>query len=989
MSYLEQGNEALKNKNYESAAELYIKAIELVPELKNVLQLNFYLLQKRLMDSPALDKLEMVMKKNTTFSNVKLELINNTKKMKIIFKDNNTQLKYSIIMPTWNRINVIDEAIKSVLNQNYHNWELIIVDDHSTDGTVEYLETKYCTYIKKNKIKIFINPNKGVSFARNFGLRKISGDVVTYLDSDNTWSQQYLEEINTKYTLSPEIETVYTAIKVINKDTNKIFIRDVCYDRKSIFKQNFIDLNIFSHRSSLLLKYGLFNTVMNRLVDYELIIRYTRIKEPYYINKALATYIFDKNNNQISHIESYEFNSKVFKELNKLELKKYGLLTKDNYLSIQEKIDINKKKNKQLQWNKKITEVKGRVSIIIPVFNNIDYTEKCIKSIINKTTYNDYEIIIIDNYSTDTTPDLFYDNKYKLPKNVVYIRNDFNYGYSVGNNIGFMHSTGEYILLLNNDTEIITPNWLELFIESLDEENISIVGPKLLFDDNTVQCAGIAFNNINCMPYHIFQGLKSTDSLVSKSRTLQAITGACLFMKSSTYSSVKGFSPEYLNGAEDIDLCLKINEKYDTKVKYDHRIEILHYESKSLGRSIAISYNRQILHKKWLQPLQPRDDIKIYAEDGLIVSEYKKNIHDKDKSTAMYLPVFHELPFKKENIRSIIIFKPSGIGNMIMFTPALEALKKMFINANFTMACFSAESSIISAYVDNIIILKKNERTGAFNKNDLENIIVEDEYQLAIYPQYTGIGSPTQYLKKVIPYHIYSKNIDYENRHEVLHNMDVAYMLGWKGDVPDMVTPLDTTYILDNRVKDGIVVHVGASDSIHMQKKKWPLSKWIELLQILSPQYPIVFVGGANESKDIDFIVGQLDVQNVIRYDGKLTLAQTASVIMKGKMMISTDSGLMHMAAALKKPLVAIFGPTLLSKNSAWGYNIENSHVYSKLACAPCYAEPRKLFECPDAICMKDIASSSVLQTVLKTLNEVEKDFKVNEVEGVVNNEKL
>lgn len=958
MNFLKQGNEAYKKKDYELAATLYTKAAIHLPELKKFLQFNLVLLEKKLNNNSELHKFQTTMKFDNT--NTKTDLIGNKSK-----------LKYSVIMPTWNRRNIIDKAIKSVINQKYKDWELIIVDDHSIDSTLEYLEVNYMKFIKNKKIKLFLNPKKGVSSARNYGLSKITGDIVTYLDSDNMWDKEYLEEINKKYSMSSTIETIYTAVNVINKDNEETFIRDVTYNRKNILNQNFIDLNIFSHRRFLLSKYGQFNTVMSRLVDYEMIIRFTRTKEPFYINKPLATYIFDSNNNQISNFENYEFNSKIFKELNKIELKVHGLQTKDSYLDIEQKIKINTNKNQQIKWIKNNIRVKNRISIIIPAFNNIDYTKKCITSILEKTTYNNYEIVVVDNYSVDVTPDWFFDNKHNLPVHVKYVRNDFNYGYSVGNNIGFINSTGEYVLLLNNDIEIITPNWLELFLESLNEENISIVGPKLLFDDNTVQCAGIAFNNINCMPYHIFQGLKSTDSLVCKSRVLQATTGACLFMKASTFSSVKGFSPKYLNGAEDIDLCLKINKMFGTKVKYDHRIEILHYESKSVGRSIAIEYNRKILQKEWLQPLQPRDDIMIYADDGLIINEYKRNTNDKDMSTAMYLPLFHTLPFKNENINSIIIFKPSGIGNMIMFTPALIALKQMFKNASFTMACFSADAGIVKDYVDDVLILKKNKRTGAFDKHDLEDIIIKDTYQLAIYPQFTSIGKPTEYLKKAIPYHIFTKNIDYENRHEVLHNMDVAYMLGWKKQIPDMLIPVDENYILNNRVVDGIIVHVGASDTVHMQKKKWPSENWIKLFQKLPENYPIVFVGGANETQDIDIIVGQLNRQEIIRYDGKLNLAQTASVIKKGQMMISTDSGLMHMAAALKKPLVAIFGPTLLSKNSAWGEDYNKHHISSKVECAPCYADPKKLFECPDPICMKDIMVEEVVERILKTLKEI------------------
>ncbi len=896
-------------------------------------------------------------------------------------KEEKKEIFFSIIMPTYNRKNLIDIAIESVVNQTYTQWELLITDDHSNDGTVEYLNDQYKSLIDKNKIKVFINDEKGVCSARNRSLAEVHGNVVAYLDSDNFWERNYLEKLNSVYKYNDSLDCVYTAIRVIDRNQNKDFVRAVPYNRKELLAQNYIDMNIFSHKSNLITKHGPFNTTMNRLVDYELIVRYTRHNQPYFLNEVLASYIFDKSNNQISDIDSYEINTNIFKELNKLEMKLLGLNPKDNYLSIAEKVDINKIKNDTLPWDIEREKVANRVSIIIPVYNNIELTIKCIESIINKTIYDDYEIVVVDNYSTDTTADVFHKLlELHSENNIKYVQNNFNYGYSVGNNIGFFHSTGEYILLLNNDMEVLTHGWLNQFVNTLNSDDISIVGPKLLYPDETVQCAGIAFNNVNCMPYHIFQHRKRTDPVINKERVLNATTGACMFMRANEYQSVGGLSPEYLNGGEDVDLCFKIYEAFGKKVKYIPTVELIHHESKSEGRSIAIEYNREILYEKWLKKVQPRDDMLIFAKEGLIIDEYKKNKHDKNNHTAIYLPrMMDKLPFflksaeGKKTITSIIVFKPSGIGNMIMFTPALTAIKEMYTNAKITVACYAADSKIIEDAVDDVIILKKDPVTGAFNPDDLEEIIKkEDEYQVAVYPQFTNFGRPTKYLRSIISYHITFSPVDYTVKHEVLHNMDVAYKLGWDKVTPDMWTPVDENFKVKKRVKDAIVVHVGASDTVHMQKKKWPEEKWVKLLNALPKDEKIVFVGGENETKDIDRVISELNPDRKIkRYDGKLNIKETASVINAGKMMISTDSGLMHMAAALKKPLIAIFGPTLLSKNSAWGEGFPKYHIASTVECAPCYADPKKLFECPDAICMKEIEADVVLDAVNKILEEI------------------
>lgn len=231
----------------------------------------------------------------------------------------------SVIMPTYNRKNVIENAINSVLNQTYQDYELIIVDDGSTDGTEELIKQKYTSYLKYGKIKYICQENGGVSNARNNGLKKAEGNIIAYLDSDNCWYDNYLDKIVSALS-DPYINTVYTAIEVNNIYENKFYVRATTYDRTLLLKGNFIDLNIFAHKKYIYDKLGGFNESLSRLVDWDLILRYTRLNPPYFINEILAKYFIDSELNNISLNSSLEENRLKVQKLHSGELLELGLL---------------------------------------------------------------------------------------------------------------------------------------------------------------------------------------------------------------------------------------------------------------------------------------------------------------------------------------------------------------------------------------------------------------------------------------------------------------------------------------------------------------------------------------------------------------------------------------------------------------------------------------------------------------------------------------
>jgi glycosyltransferase involved in cell wall biosynthesis len=530
----------------------------------------------------------------------------------------------SIITPVYNpEKEYLIECIESVINQSYENWELCLVDDASTKKYVTQI-LKY--YQKKNqRIKVkFRKTNGHICRASNDALQMASGEYIGLLDHDDfLWPN-----------------ALYEVVKLLNKKHHAQFIYSdedkLDYDGKThiepFFKPDWSpdylrSINYITHfavlKKDLVEKVGGFRVGTEGAQDWDLFLRAT-----WWLEKNISHCHPLDPKNPIQHISTILYSWR--KSSTSTASDKHARFVKNYAYENQKKVLKDDLKRRNYQGWVEPTEYLGLwrvrykikdnplVSIIIPTKDKYEYINRCLKSILKKTTYKNYELVIVDTGSKEEKVWRLYEKVKKLYPQTQILKWKKEFNFSAVCNFGAKKAKGEYYLFLNNDTEVITPDWIEGMLEHAQREKIGAVGARLLYFDSSIQHNGLILGNeknkikqekgfvsnyFRLAKPELNYGIFSL--YIDTIRNYSAITAACLLVKRKTFISVGNFEENFRIAFNDIDFCLKLlkNKLFNL---LNPSIALYHYESLSVGkvgdkkRDLNEFFNEIVkMKKKW------------------------------------------------------------------------------------------------------------------------------------------------------------------------------------------------------------------------------------------------------------------------------------------------------------------------------------------------------------------------------------------------------
>ena len=518
----------------------------------------------------------------------------------IEYKEFKYQPLISFIMPTYNvSRELLTECLESLLNQSYKNFEICIADDCSTsEETLEVLreyEKKYknihVTYRKKNGM---------ISEASNTAIKMAKGKFIALVDNDDLVEKDALYYVIEALNQDKSLDMIYSdedKIDFKGKYMEPHFKPD--YSPDTLMGVNYI-CHLCVLRKSLVDEVGGFRKEYDGSQDYDLFLRVVeKTKKIHHIERVLyhwrqtptstAGYLGNKS-------YAYVAGKKALEDA----LKRRG---------VKGEVMDNPRVSTYLV---KYGNDNPLISIIIPIKDQPKVTRRCLESIYTKNTYQNFEIILIDNNSSEKDTFELLDEYKKKYKNFKTKRIECEFNYSYINNEAVKLAKGEYLLFLNNDTEVIQEDMIEYMVGYASQEHVGCVGIKLLYPDKLVQHAGVVLG-FGGVAGHIYVANSYHDNGLFGRLVMPynytAVTAACLMIKKSKFKEVKGFDEKLKVALNDVDLNLKVLEQGYYNVCLSN-VEMLHYESKSRGYEASKEKHERFLNeqaymeKKWVKALK-------------------------------------------------------------------------------------------------------------------------------------------------------------------------------------------------------------------------------------------------------------------------------------------------------------------------------------------------------------------------------------------------
>jgi len=483
---------------------------------------------------------------------------------------------FSVLMPVYNTPEqYLREAISSVVEQVYPDWELCIADDASTKPHVRKVLEEYRARYPQIKT-CFRSENGHIAATSNSALELATGDFVALLDHDDRLSPDALFENAILVNRQPDVDVIYSDEDKID-ETGR---RSAPYFKPDWSPDALLSRNYVSHlgvyRRSVVNDVNGFRTGFEGSQDYDLLLRIT------------------ERTDRVAHIPHVLYHWRKHSEstAGTRDQKSYALDSARR--ALEEALErrgepgriVHDIARSGLYTVRYEIRRPGKVSIIIPTRDHGKDVDVCLHSIFERSSYTNFEIILLDNGSQDRESLQIFDDWVKRePGRVKVVVYDAPFNFSAVNNVAVKQSRGEYLLFLNNDTETVTRDWLEAMVEQAQRREIGAVGAKLLYGDDTVQHAGVIIG-LGGVAGHSHKHFKADEPgyfyTLQTVNNFSAVTAACLMLRREVFEQVGGFDEELAIAFNDVDLCLRIRAAGYRNVYLPH-VVLYHHESKSRG----------------------------------------------------------------------------------------------------------------------------------------------------------------------------------------------------------------------------------------------------------------------------------------------------------------------------------------------------------------------------------------------------------------------
>ena len=494
----------------------------------------------------------------------------------------------SVVTPVYNPPpEILQATIASVLAQTYDHWEMCLADGNSSDPAVRRLLEEMAASDPRIKVR-FLEQNQGISGNSNEAFALTTGAYIQLLDHDDLLASNTFFEVVKLLNEKPATDFIYFDEDMVSEDGA---VRQRPFFKPDWSPDLLLSCNPMTHsiiRRELVVEVGAFDPKMDGAQDWDLFLRCVeRSDRIAHLPKVLYHW------RQMQGSTAAQFDAKPYAfaaQLRAIEahLRRRGLERPKAYFPEPGLL--------RTTW----LAPAPRVSIIIPTKDKVEYLRKCINSITGPTNYPDFEILLIDNGSSEPATHRYYESIASDPRiRIIDYLAKFNY--SAANNLGARHAAGEVLLFLNNDTEAVVPDWIEEMVRWAMLPEVGAVGAKLFYPDGTIQHAGLVIG-LAGHANHVFWGVRERHfgpfGAVDWYRNYLAVTGACMMMRRAVFDEVGGFDEDYQLAFSDVEICLRAIKKGYRNV-YTPFAKLIHYEGRSRGDELpAVDLQRGYDHLK-------------------------------------------------------------------------------------------------------------------------------------------------------------------------------------------------------------------------------------------------------------------------------------------------------------------------------------------------------------------------------------------------------